>query len=483
MTKADYYNGEDEQFDYDELGNRESVTLRDESVETYAVNYLTNRCDNDQGEDIVCAYDAAGNTTEDHRGYHYEYDYENRIARIYKMDGQNEIDVAEYAYDALGRRIEKKTYDNGQLDETTRYYHNNNWQVLTETNEYGVAQRSYIYGNYIDEVLVKLEDSDEIYYAHDHLYNPVALLDDEGMVLERYEYDAYGKPTIWDAGFTSERSTSNYDNPYLFTGRRVDTLDDENLTLQYSRNRYYEYDTGRFYQHDPLGIIPNALKFNYFEINEQYQSGLNLYNYVSSNPVVSTDPTGMIFCCKRGRRVKQRNSRQCCKDFIPKRDALNKKHNVNIMGTIICCDGRKVICNWFPIQRKNPGYDKETYFGELIIRSCATTHESKHTRHIQECPKICPHLDWSKFKPGQGRNEAECSAYKAELECLKLLKDREVMGCPSSEDPTTCEKIVNDRIKFVEKQIKHYCKNSTAPIRTVEDMSTQYQYQKHGFLY
>ena len=83
------------------------MTLRDESVETYAVNYLTNRYDNDQGEDIVCAYDAAGNTTEDHRGYHYEYDYENRITRIYKMDGQNQIDVAQYAYDALGRRIEK----------------------------------------------------------------------------------------------------------------------------------------------------------------------------------------------------------------------------------------------------------------------------------------------------------------------------------------------------------------------------------------
>jgi len=191
--------------------------LRDESVETYAVNYLTNRCDNDQGEDIVCAYDDAGNTTEDHRGYHYEYDYENRITRIYKMDGQKQIDVAQYAYDALGRRIEK---DDKIANEKTRYYYNNNWQVLTETNEYGTAQRCYIYGNYIDEVLVKLEDSDEIYYAHDHLYIPVALLDDEGMVLERYEYDAYGKPAIWDAGFTSERSTSNYHNPCLFTGRR-----------------------------------------------------------------------------------------------------------------------------------------------------------------------------------------------------------------------------------------------------------------------
>ena len=62
MIEVDYHNGEDEQFDYDKLGNREFVTLRDESVETYAVNYLTNRYDNDQGEDIVCEYDDAGNT-------------------------------------------------------------------------------------------------------------------------------------------------------------------------------------------------------------------------------------------------------------------------------------------------------------------------------------------------------------------------------------------------------------------------------------
>jgi len=36
---------EDEQFDYDKLGNRESVNLRDGTNQDYAVNNLTNRYD------------------------------------------------------------------------------------------------------------------------------------------------------------------------------------------------------------------------------------------------------------------------------------------------------------------------------------------------------------------------------------------------------------------------------------------------------
>ena len=73
---------EDEQFTYDKLGNRESVNLRDGSDQDYVVNYSTNRYDNDAGEDIVCDYDDAGNTTEDPNGYQYIYDYENRLTLI-----------------------------------------------------------------------------------------------------------------------------------------------------------------------------------------------------------------------------------------------------------------------------------------------------------------------------------------------------------------------------------------------------------------
>ena len=41
-----------------------------------------------------------------------------------------------------------------------------------------------------------------------------------GGVVERYEYDVYGKCRIMDASYNS-RSTSSYENVYLFTGRRL----------------------------------------------------------------------------------------------------------------------------------------------------------------------------------------------------------------------------------------------------------------------
>ncbi|KPK72405.1 MAG: hypothetical protein AMJ79_15725, partial [Phycisphaerae bacterium SM23_30] len=112
--------------------------------------------------------------------------------------------------------------------------------MLTETDENGAAQRWFIYGNYIDEVLVMVAEGTPdkyYYYAHDHLFSTVALMEDDGDVVERYEYDAYGKMTRYDPDFT-EWSGTEAGNPYYFTGRRVDVLEDGDLTLQYSRNRY-----------------------------------------------------------------------------------------------------------------------------------------------------------------------------------------------------------------------------------------------------
>ncbi|MFC1783798.1 hypothetical protein ACFL02_09485 [Planctomycetota bacterium] len=52
--------------------------------------------------------------------------------------------MAEFSYDALGRRIQK--YD-VKADKKTRYYHNSNWQVLTETDENDNTLRWFVYGS------------------------------------------------------------------------------------------------------------------------------------------------------------------------------------------------------------------------------------------------------------------------------------------------------------------------------------------------
>jgi len=185
------------------------------------------------------------------------------------------------------------------------YY--NNWQMLTETDENGAAQRWFIYGNYIDEVLVMVapNEPNDYYYAHDHLFSPVALIgydsqEEEWVVTERYEYDAYGKMTRFDPDFT-EWSGTEAGNPYYFTGRRVDVLDDENLTLQYSRNRYYEYDTGQMLMHDPVNNINGRIV--------GYIDGMNLYEYVRSNPINKYDPYGL---CPSNQDQKVDKTKVCC---------------------------------------------------------------------------------------------------------------------------------------------------------------------------
>ena len=81
-------------------------------------------------------------------------------------------------------------------DTTTRYYYDDQRVVLeTDYDSSGPSEsdlRYFIYGNYIDEVLVMHDCSsgNDYYYGHDHLFSPVVLYNLIGTISERYEYDA-----------------------------------------------------------------------------------------------------------------------------------------------------------------------------------------------------------------------------------------------------------------------------------------------------
>ncbi len=94
----------------------------------------------------------------------------------------------------------------------------------------------------------------------------------------------------------------------------MDILDDGSLKIQYNRNRYYDSYTGRWTTHDPLGITPNQWEANRLAPPNQYNYGLNLYEYVSSNPVDRLDASGStsvesILATIRG-------IRECAPDYI-----------------------------------------------------------------------------------------------------------------------------------------------------------------------
>ncbi|MCD4737470.1 MAG: hypothetical protein K8R53_15610 [Bacteroidales bacterium] len=314
LTEADYLVGvltEDEQFTYDKLGNRTTVNLRDGNDETYARNDLTNRYDATGSYDITLDYDDAGNTTEDANDYTYEYDYENRLIKV--LD-PNDNTIVEYSYDALGRRIEKVA---GGV--TTRYYYDG-WRILSEVE--GNTSRNFVYGNYLDEVLMMIVDDGQNqtdhYYAHDHLFSPVALIADDGTVEERYEYDAYGKPTIYNADFNQTYNESQYDNAYMFHGKKWDTLEDGQLQIGKWSYRDYSAGLGRWNQTEKLGVIPNDTTINPFTQQKQYEDGINVFEAFGSNPTTNLDKYGLQKNCPlhlyakrddekyRGRNVKHK---------------------------------------------------------------------------------------------------------------------------------------------------------------------------------
>jgi len=176
-------------------------------------------------------------------------------------------------------------------------------------------------------------DTDDHYYAHDHLYSVTALLDNTGQVTERYEYNAYGKATVYtddgadDTWFTSDDTTANtsaQNNPYTFTSKRLDNLDSDTLQIMYYKNRYYDTETGRFLQRDPIGVMDELgiLKFKQtgspiiprtFETVRQYIDGENLYQYVQSKPLIQNDPFGLDAPgCTPNDWAKNNCYRECC---------------------------------------------------------------------------------------------------------------------------------------------------------------------------
>jgi len=125
----------------------------------------------------------------------------------------------------------------------------------------------YVYGG---RKRIALEKDGGIYYYHPDRLGSVRLVTDEnGTVLKRYNYTAFGS-ALSDSG--------SFDNDYRYTSQAIDEND-----LYYMHARFYDNSIGRFLSTDP------------FPGYRSIPSTMHSYNYCGNNPVNFVDPMGMDY--------------------------------------------------------------------------------------------------------------------------------------------------------------------------------------------
>jgi RHS repeat-associated protein len=252
LLGADHPSPPDEAYAYDTDGNRRASAESTNWVYEEHRNELLfdgeRTFSSDGNGNRATKTDSSGTTT-------YTYDYQNRLVRVDKPGGS----YAEYAYDALGRRVRENVDGQIRLD----WYSAED--MVLETDATGADIARYTHGPGIDNPLTMRRNGQSYHYHEDPLGSIVLLTDASKAVVRSYTYDAFGKIL---------GQTGSPENPYTYTARERDP----ETGLYYYRARHYDPNAGRFLQVDP---IPPRWDDS------------NAYLYVVNNPTTATDPLGL----------------------------------------------------------------------------------------------------------------------------------------------------------------------------------------------
>ncbi len=203
---------------------------------------------------VTYSFDLEGQATtrtDSHGTTTFHWDSRGQLRQVVLPGGQ----TVNYGYDALGR-LSTRTL-NGV---TTNFLHDGGDVVLDSRTDGSTI--NYLQGGGIDLKLRQTSTATgPLYFLQDRLGSTTALTDTGGNVVELFQYEPYGEQPVG----TLTR--------FGYTGRERDDA----TGLLYYRARWYDPQLGRFLTEDPAGLI----------------GGLNLYGYVSQDPINSTDPSGL----------------------------------------------------------------------------------------------------------------------------------------------------------------------------------------------
>jgi RHS repeat-associated protein len=248
LTAATHLSQTNESYTYDDVGNR-TASQQGSSYTYQTFNRLV------AANGASYGYDANGNLTSktDASGsWTYSWEYENRLKQASKSGGV----VVSYAYDALGRRIQRTSSTGG----TTKFVYDGA-DVMRDLDGTGATVADYLNGSGIDNKLRQTASGVVSYFLTDHLGTTRALTDASGSLTSTLNYDSFGNVT---SGAAPSR--------YTYTGREADS----DTGLMYYRSRWYDPQVGRFISEDPVG----------------FKGGVNSYLYAGDDPIRFVDPHG-----------------------------------------------------------------------------------------------------------------------------------------------------------------------------------------------
>jgi RHS repeat-associated protein len=261
LTKATYpnvapFNGEVDSWSYDAIGNRLTNTVSG-TTQTYSYQKIGSNPNNWQrllndGANAY-TYDSNGNTLTRNGGagnFTFGWSTDDKLTSI------SGATTASYKYDYQGRRTAKT------VGTTTTYL----YRGLDLVRETGASTADYLIGPGIDEPLAMSRSGAVYYYAGDGLGSVSIASDEAGGVQSNSFFDAWGQ---------TRSQVGTLPNPFGYTAREFG----ESGSLFY-RARYLSPGVGRFLSEDPL----------------RYAAGIDLYTYVYSDPISSTDPRGLDAC-------------------------------------------------------------------------------------------------------------------------------------------------------------------------------------------
>ena len=205
------------------------------------------------------------------------YRFEGRrlisISEELGIDEQKSID---YTYDSNGLIIKKVLgywYDDDRDSEefTTQYYYDGD-KLITEINQY--CRLDFLYDeNGMLYGLIK-DNSSKYFYVRDYLQNILGIVDQNGKLVVKYKYDAYGNSKGIEDTSGCNLGTRN---PFRYKGYYYD----DDTEMYYCKSRFYVPKWRRWLNSDSI---------NYLE--PQNITCLNLFAYCNNNPVMYVDENG-----------------------------------------------------------------------------------------------------------------------------------------------------------------------------------------------